>query len=98
MVGAGEGGRPRAILRCNVMRLYTVTEGVSGHTTNLALFSGPFCLLLLSRVVLLLTRYMCKDRQKGLGDEVNLSRVLTPPHLLYPQSHAVGTDPLLYIN
>ena len=24
---------------------------------------------------------MCKDRQKGLGDEVNLPRVWTPPHL-----------------
>ena len=37
-------------------------------------FSGPFCLLLLciTSYLLLLTRHMCKDRQKGLGDEVNL--------------------------
>ena len=36
----------------------------------------------ISRELLLLTHYMCKDRQKGLGDEVNLTCVRTPPQLL----------------
>ena len=42
------------------------------------------------RELLLLTRYMCKDRQKGLEGRGNFAArpetptVRTPPHLLYP--------------
>ena len=33
---------------------------------------------------------MCKDRQKGLGDEVNLSSVRKPPLSGHPLTYSIG--------
>ena len=67
--------------RCPVPSRVLVTTDGGGIRTrgkfNLVLWTFLFAIVVY-RELSLLTRYMCKDRQKGPGDEVNLPCVRTP--------------------